>query len=308
MTTDWKAAEHLAKQVYRELLGRASVKWNDNVYGHESEMNRQIDVSIRWHADGSDYLTIVQVKDWKKKADVNDVGTFSAVVQDVRASQGIMVCRLGFSKKAVVYARNRGIQLHTLHDAQSMRWNQSLTIPIVWIDWAVELRFQAEGKFDAGDSIDFSSFRAKRDGDNIDVKDIFCHQWNCGIVERRDGGPYRFDPGENMVVAASRPNGAVVERNVSKLRGEYMARRSTYLGRFSPDNCRGVVDYLNNDAFILSYLPADQLPLRRNENWQRIDGLERLAIETRGTFVTMEQFGVDPTKAEVQLSAKFLRP
>ncbi len=38
--------------------------------GHESETDRQIDVSIRWSDCDQEYVTIVQTKDWSSPADL----------------------------------------------------------------------------------------------------------------------------------------------------------------------------------------------------------------------------------------------
>jgi hypothetical protein len=50
---------------------------------------------------------------------VNAVGAFAAVVEDVDATRGVMVCRSGFSQSAKTFVRNKGIGLYNLHDAES---------------------------------------------------------------------------------------------------------------------------------------------------------------------------------------------
>ena len=65
---------------------------------------------------------------------MNAIGEFVAVVEDVGASRGVMVCRSAFAKDAKTDARNKGIALYNLHDAESRDWRLELTIPLLWID------------------------------------------------------------------------------------------------------------------------------------------------------------------------------
>lgn len=52
----WEQFEKLAEQIYSELSADATVKWNDHILGVDSEVMRQIDVSIRWTYDEQDRL------------------------------------------------------------------------------------------------------------------------------------------------------------------------------------------------------------------------------------------------------------
>ena len=130
--SDWEEFEKLAEKIFKELHNSAVIKHNDKIFGRQTQKHRQIDVSIRWNSNGSDYLTIVQTKDYKSPADINEVGEFLSVVNDVCASSGILVCNSGFTKDANTYARNVGISLLNLHDALSAKWSRKLTIPILW--------------------------------------------------------------------------------------------------------------------------------------------------------------------------------
>jgi hypothetical protein len=105
--TDWKGFERLAERIARDLAPDATVTWDDHLPGRISETSRQIDVSIWWSDGDGEHLTIVQAKDWGTPADVNAVGAFAAVVEDVEATRGIMVCRSGFTQTAKTYARNK---------------------------------------------------------------------------------------------------------------------------------------------------------------------------------------------------------
>jgi hypothetical protein len=58
------------------------------------------------------------------------------------------------------------------------------------------------------------------------------------------------------------------------------------LGQFRPDQCRGLIDYLDGRAFVASYLPISEIPAERDESWKAIDDSSEVALSIRGTVVT----------------------
>ena len=95
----------------------------------------------------------MRAKDWATPADVNAVGAFAAVVEDVEATRGVMVCRSGFSQSAKTFARNKGIGLYNLHDAESRDWCLEPTIPLLWVDRHPSGRFDCPIYLEAGESL-----------------------------------------------------------------------------------------------------------------------------------------------------------
>lgn len=303
--SDWVIAEHLAEQIYSELLDFATVKWNDHIYGHISESPRQIDVSIRWKFNGTERLTIVQVKDWKKRPDVNDVGSFAAVVDDVRASQGIIVSRVGFSKRARTYARNRGIQLHSLHDAESIHWRKNLTVPILWTEWSVAFNVQIVGHFEELDVVDLRNLRG---ANNTSIWEQFRSDWNAQVLKREDGVESRFQPPAPLIIEVGRPDGSSEQRSLQKAVCTYKPDGRHWLGQFQPEYCRGVIDYLQEDAFFVTHLPFAELPVERDNRWKQVTNPGRIAVETIGSIVTMELLGLDELPTEIHGNAQYLGP
>jgi hypothetical protein len=118
---DWKGFERLAERIARDVAPHATVSRNDHIDGHLSEKKRQVDVSIRWSDTGHDYLTIVQAKDWRSPADINTVGEFAAVVEDVRATRGVLVCRSGRGARSV--HRPAGNNLIQVDSTFERLWN-----------------------------------------------------------------------------------------------------------------------------------------------------------------------------------------
>src|SRR5262245_36053429 len=100
----WRKFEKLAEQIYKELEPNAKVTHNDKIMGQDSKRLRQIDVSIRHNIAGHDLLTVIQAKNYTRRADVNVVGAFATVIKDLRANKGILICKSGFTPAAISLA------------------------------------------------------------------------------------------------------------------------------------------------------------------------------------------------------------
>jgi hypothetical protein len=127
------AYEQFIYEKLRRLFPDAKVTVNDKIRGHDSDLDREIDVSIRLKSGDADLLYVVQCKDWVTKADIKVLGEFSAVMQDVRATKGLLLCSAGFCSSNRMYARARSIELLTIRDIKSPKWSVTIQIPLVYI-------------------------------------------------------------------------------------------------------------------------------------------------------------------------------
>ena len=306
--SDWQDFEKLAHLIYAELSPGATVTWNEKVWGHDSETPRQIDVTIRWSADGTDYLHIVQARDRTAPADVNDVGEFASVVQDVRASGGSLVCRGGYTKSARTPARNRGLDLHQIHDAQSQRWSVVLQVPLLWVDLIPVLRPSLRVWLDAGESIEdhFSDMQLTTDGGKTRLLPMktFERLWNDGQLDQRLGMQHVLHDPRPVSARVLTADGTPVWRPVTDFRLSYTVTRNAWLGWFTPAECRGIVDHVDHPAFFASHLPITQIPGVRAEDWHAVDDPDQIAVSIRGTVVTSTGYEVSPP--EEQAPATFL--
>jgi hypothetical protein len=289
----WQDFERLAELIFNELHPWATVVWNDHIPGRLTQIERQIDVSIRWVVEQDSYLCIVQTKDIGAPADVNIVGEFIAVTQDVGAHSGVLVCRSGFTEAARTYARNTGIALYNLHDAQSANWSLHATVPILWQELTPTVGIRCEVSLEAGDTFrtdDPLGLYLTTTDQNRRINPIstFQRYWNSPGANRT--------PGTQLALLSSEPLSAVVKDQLGTIRlrpvrhfsTNYAVDVESWLGRFQPDDCRGLIDYLDAGAFTASYLPLSQIPIRRDPKWERVDP-DILAVSTRGTIVTTTQ-------------------
>jgi ribosomal protein L18E len=125
-----KEYELLVEKLYKDLEPNAIITHDDHIYDAQARIKRQIDVSIKYKFAGVNHLIIVEVKDYKHKADISVVDKFQQVIEDVNANKGILICSKGFSKTALTKAKNYGIECLTIYSALNKKWETILKIPV----------------------------------------------------------------------------------------------------------------------------------------------------------------------------------
>ena len=316
MGTKWQGFEKLAQQIMAELLPHATVAWDDKIYGHDTETERQIDVSIRWADQGRECLTIVQARDRKSPADVNTVGEFASVVRDVRATGGVLVCNGGFTKRAHTYANNLGIRLYNLHDATSHHWSRELTVPLVWVDLTPHIMVNWEVRLEVGDEVYPHAVSqippVSLDGGKtiVHILDTFERHWNEGALRRDLNALHTLNgPTGDAAMLVTDATGKRQWRPARNIRMPYTVQRRAWLGQFEPADCRGLIDHLDQQAFLASYLPAASIPAQRDDAWQPIDDPDAVAVSIRGTVVTSEGYEVLAGSGQIEeMTFKFAGP
>jgi hypothetical protein len=143
-----KEYELFTYEKFKRLFADAKVKHDDHITGNESGLERQIDVSIRIPiGDGQELLYIVQCKDWAEPSDINVIGELVAVMQDVGAAKGFLLCTSGFAKTNHQYALTKGVELITVEDIESEKWSTEVEIPLIYTQkdyhWRIDLGVDA---------------------------------------------------------------------------------------------------------------------------------------------------------------------
>jgi hypothetical protein len=137
--------EQFVYDKFRRLFADSTVTLNDKIPGRESGLEREIDISIRTLADDQELLYIVQCKDRARRpADIVILGEFSAVIRDVGAAKGFLLCTSGFAKSNYQYARTLGIELLTVEDVNSPRWKTEIQIPFIYVKKHIDYELDAE--------------------------------------------------------------------------------------------------------------------------------------------------------------------
>jgi hypothetical protein len=250
--------EQLVAKIVAELEPTAVVTWNDHIDGKRSGLKRQIDVSIR--RAGPDFLGIVDAKDYTRPATVERIDNLVGVMQDIEANYGALVCSSGFAKTIYTYAKNCGISLFNIHDAQSINWSLELMIPILWTDLKPFTTLTGMASFHAGDSVvtdDPRGLQVTVDGGKTIINPLSTFEglWNSRSLN--------WAPGQIHHLRSERPVEALVMdtsgqrqlRPVQDYGISYWVESTVWLGRFQPEDCRGLIDYLNDQAFTVTHLP-----------------------------------------------------
>jgi len=295
--TAWKEFEQLAATIYQELLPYAQVKHDDQIWGNLSESYRQIDVSIRYSIGGHDLLAIIQARDKSRPADVNAVGEFATVIEDVKANKGILVCRSGFTAIAKSLAKNKGIEVCNIHDAQSRRWVLDIKFPIMWLDLLPLLRVEGRAWMDKGDSIPKEVkdwvISVDRGKTRINFLTTFVNAWNAGQLPRAVGPQHFIRPNPSRYeIRVWNKADEVCWRNFENFHLSYTVSQKSWLGSFTPEECRGVLNY-RDGIFHPSYLPIGSIPTKRDSSWQQVEDPDKLAITIPGYFVTTEGWQIE---------------
>lgn len=293
----YKQFEKLGKKILKELSPKADVKWNDHIYGHDSKIKRQIDVSIRAEIDGHKILEIVQLKNWKNKANVNAVGEFASVVKDVRATSGILVCKSGFTSQAKKYAKNIGIKLINLHDAESRDWNQDIKIPVLWIEYYLTVMLGGKIHSKYSGTVNFgkkskTALSPDKGKTFVDLLSVFTEKWNNWEIPKIPNKKHEYTVPQKLEARGISKNGIEYWQPLDSLKFVYeIKRKNALLGYFKPKECRGIIDYQNDDVFIASNLPPlNELPTTPKKGWQKIDDPDKIAVNIKTTKLTMEKF------------------
>lgn len=288
----WHDFEVLAARIYSDLAPQGAViRHNDAILGHQSGIPRQIDVSIRYEIVGHGFLTVVQAKDLSTAADVNVVGEFAAVVEDVRANKGVLICRSGFSGAARTLAKAKGIDLCNIHDAQSRKWSLDIRLPILWVDLHPVVSLAARVRLEAGDQVPLSAtewtISSNRGATRVLPFQTFQDLWNGGKIPRDVGKTHVVvgPPGEfHLRVIDNR--GELEWREIA-FHLNYTVGRKMWFGSFSPAECRGILHY-EDDRFI-GQLPIGAIPLQRDEGWAPVANADDVVGSIRGTLITTER-------------------
>lgn len=132
MTSDAQDAEYEngVADVLAFLARDAAVVDRNRMLGTKSGHHRRIDVRVRGRIFGTgDATMVVDCKRYTSPIDVNTVGTFVGLVEDVGADIGLLVTTAGISDAARQYACNvRGIRLDILSLEELAAWSPAGTV------------------------------------------------------------------------------------------------------------------------------------------------------------------------------------
>lgn len=111
----WKDYQEETATYYRDL--GLSAETDALLKGARAQ--HKMDVVVRGHQPGVEFLWIVECKYWNRSVDKSVVTTLMTIVQDVGADRGIILSKGGFQAGATAQARNTNITLTSLEELRA---------------------------------------------------------------------------------------------------------------------------------------------------------------------------------------------
>jgi hypothetical protein len=130
-TPKWKRFETLVGKIQQELTPDAKVILDDKIMGRRSRTLRQIDISVRRVIGQFEILIVIDCKDYAKPVDVKDVEDFLGLAEDVGANKGALVSFSGFTDAAKTRAKDAGVDVYRLIDAEDHDWQSYVSLTMV---------------------------------------------------------------------------------------------------------------------------------------------------------------------------------
>ena len=279
----WKRFEKLVAKLQKEISPDAEVTLDDNIVGRRSGAERQIDISVRRKIGQFDILVVIDCKDLSRPVDVKVVEEFLGLVDDVGANKGSLVSSSGFSKAAKKRAKDAGVDIYKLVDAQNKEWHSYVAVPCV-----CDFRGFGTGQFTIGGSKAILAELAQQDQTQISIHDknhkligspltLLWDMWNRRQISEEPGIRRILLKPDPIFVKAN--NGEFVHIEII---GEFEILKKLYFGELPltkvigfQDESTGKLVLPGNSEIIFDVIDTSEV----ERTWRRIPSLDALVVE-----------------------------
>lgn len=141
MVKSGKNFENLVAKIEKAFAGLAEVKQNDYLLDITTGKKRQVDITIRSKVAEYPILIIVECRDHKRPVGSGYIEEICKKRDCVKADKAVIVSSSGFSKPAIEKAKNFGITLLNLENANNFPWQNLL--PLVLTEFNMLHGFKA---------------------------------------------------------------------------------------------------------------------------------------------------------------------
>lgn len=130
---DWRKYEKEIYRYFKETFPNTTIKFDQNILGRFSKVDRQIDILIEGNIAGYSLTIIVDCKYFSKNIDVKTVESFCSMVEDVDAHQGVLITSKGFSTAAInrAYYGNQKVELDIINFDEIKKFQGLIALPYV---------------------------------------------------------------------------------------------------------------------------------------------------------------------------------
>jgi len=131
----------------------------------------------------------------------------------------------------------------------------------------------------------------------FDLVAAFKESWDAGRINYKASGEQEFPLDQDLIIEGVNTEGEPRHFDIAHVVITYTVTRESYLGHLTPSDYRGLIDHLNEQRFLPSYLAMNFPPLE-SEMWQRVRDSDSLAIGVAGFFVTAEDERIEKANWE----------
>lgn len=183
-----KAYERLVATIYERIHATTgAVVTRDDHLPSKAGGARQIDVSIRHKLAGDrEYLIIVSVKHFKRPASLGPLDELRAVMHDVGAQKGILVCSSAFTRSVVRHGKFYGIDCCVASDLEVHPWDKDVSIPFLWLEYHHNFaaRLLSATKEQGKKTFNLKDGLMLYNNKWVDVLELYCLLWNNGELSK----------------------------------------------------------------------------------------------------------------------------
>lgn len=126
-----KHFELIIEHIQRNVAKDASVKHDIKVLG-KSGITRQLDITLTQRIGLHNVFIVIECKDHGRPVGIELVESFSSKLADVRATQGVMISKSGFTDGARAAAKELLIGLYSYRQAHEQDWSNIFN-PTSWL-------------------------------------------------------------------------------------------------------------------------------------------------------------------------------
>lgn len=128
---NWKKYEQEILKYFQETFPETQISFDRKIVGRYSKVERQIDILLEGEIAGYEIRIIVDCKYFSKNIDVKQVESFSSMVEDVEAHQGILITQKGYSKAAInrAYYGSQKVELDIINFNELKKFQNVTAVP-----------------------------------------------------------------------------------------------------------------------------------------------------------------------------------
>ncbi len=270
---EWKQLEILIAKIQQELAPEATVSHNVKLMGRQSETLRQIDVLVHQRIGQYEMRIIIDCKDYATPVDVNGVGEFLAVVNDVGAQKGAMVCPKGFTEAAKVFAKNAQIDLYSPVDTDPHKWQVKATAPMLCDFRGVKISFGISASAPVPFTMPYNYFSElvvynEKDNALGTPEEVALKRWGAGELPTEPG---EHDDIPNFAEAVTRVDNGYGMRIPVELTISLSVYQELYFGQLPILKIRGLKDEHTGLVIANAFTTGNLNPEEVQKTWLRLE-------------------------------------